>query len=225
MSVVTDLAMAHAVDILLVSGTCSKYESSSACNADMRCDWEGGGCGVSDAALASIFQNHPHLERDFEVSETCSDVSKAQCGVGNTADKCEWLVAFQGENTELYYDNCEDFCESGSLDQTQCDAYDVCSWDDNQCWSEVEDSSCTVGVMENSAECLPTFAFWVRQLSCECDGIFSVAPSIEADVTCKAPVVQFVDTGLASTPTSDAKSLKVYASSLATVCILLVLAY
>ncbi len=43
---------------------------------------------------------------------------------------------------EGYYENCEDFCESGSLDETQCDAYDVCSWDDNQCWSEVGSESC-----------------------------------------------------------------------------------
>ena len=50
-----------------------------------------------------------------------------------------------GEEVDSYeYDNCEDFCESGSLDQTQCNAYDVCSWEDNQCWSAVGDDSCHV---------------------------------------------------------------------------------
>ena len=33
----------------------------------------------------------------------------------------------------------------------------------------------------------------------ECDGIVSAAPSVDvSDVSCKAPVVQFVDTGLDS---------------------------
>ena len=147
MSVATDLVMAHYVDVLLVTGTCRKYESLSACNADVKCDWEEGECGISDDAIASIFQNHPHMVRVYETQETCSDVSKAECGVGDTADKCQWLEASQGDN----------------------------------------------------AECSPTLAFSVRQMSCECDGIVSAAPSVDvSDFTCEAPVVQFIDTGLDS---------------------------
>ncbi len=74
------------------------------------------------------------------LSEFDEDPSAGDTGdIGDTGDTGDI-----GEEVDSYeYDNCEDFCESGSLDQTQCNAYDVCSWD-NQCWSAVGDDSCHV---------------------------------------------------------------------------------
>ena len=143
---VQDVSMHHISDILRVEYACSKYDSASSCNAVAKCDWDGS-CGISDDAGESIFQKHPHFVRRYATTEKCSDIAKAQCGVGDTADKCEWLEASEGDE----------------------------------------------------AECSPTKEFYVQQLSCECDGVAAAAPSVDvSDVTCEAPVVQFVDTGLDS---------------------------
>lgn len=143
---VQDLNINYLSDILRVQHACSKYDSASSCNAVAKCDWDES-CGLSDDAILSIFQNHPHLVRYYVATDTCSDIAKAQCGVGDTADKCEWLEASEGDE----------------------------------------------------AECSATYEFEVKQMSCECDGVAAAAPSVDvSDVTCEAPVVQFIDTGLDS---------------------------
>ena len=143
---VQDLNNNYLSDILRVQHACSKYDSASSCNAVAKCDWDES-CGGSDDAAARIFQKHPHYVRSYVATETCSDIAKAQCGVGDTADKCEWLEASEGDE----------------------------------------------------AECSATYEFEVKQMSCECDGVAAAAPSVDvSDVTCEAPVVQFIDTGLDS---------------------------
>ena len=143
---VQDVSMNYASDMLRVQHACSKYDSASSCNVVDKCDWDES-CQPSDDAYLSIFQNHPHVVRANVGDTTCSDIANAQCGVGETADKCEWREASEGDE----------------------------------------------------AECLATYEFQVKQMSCECDSVAAAAPSVDvSDVTCEAPEVPFIDTGLES---------------------------
>jgi len=101
------LTIYHAADLTYNSAFCEKtYDSEeSACDADKRCEWDDSDdtCGMSDDAVASILRGHPHYVRMYAIAETCATIeTEALCGVGDTADKCEWLEASSGDEAGCF---------------------------------------------------------------------------------------------------------------------------
>ena len=80
------------------------YDSEEiSCDADERCEWNDSDdtCGISGDAIASILRGHPHYVRMHAIYQTCETIeTEALCGVGDTADKCEWLEASSGDEDE-----------------------------------------------------------------------------------------------------------------------------
>ena len=95
----------HSDDISYVLDECGTLTGESACDADERCEWDGSDdtCGMSDDAVASILRGHPHYVRSSTIAETCEKIeTEALCGVGDTADKCEWLEASSGDEAGCF---------------------------------------------------------------------------------------------------------------------------
>jgi hypothetical protein len=101
------LAIYHAADLTYIIAFCEKtYDSEeSACDADKRCEWDDSDdtCGMSDDAVYSILRGHPHYVRMYAIAQTCETIeTEALCGVGDTADKCEWLEASSGDEAGCF---------------------------------------------------------------------------------------------------------------------------
>jgi hypothetical protein len=95
----------HWDDFSYVNDECGTLTGESACDADERCEWVGSDdtCGMSDDAVASILRGHPHFVRSSTIAETCETIeTEALCGVGDTADKCEWLEASSGDEAGCF---------------------------------------------------------------------------------------------------------------------------
>ena len=107
-SEITDmLFIYHSSDILYAGTFCDKtYDSEeSACDADERCEWDDSDdtCGSSGDAYATISRGHPHFVRSYAISQTCETIeTETLCGVGDTADKCEWLEASSGDEAGCF---------------------------------------------------------------------------------------------------------------------------
>ena len=104
----TDMALIyHTSDLLIMEAFCEKtYDSEEiSCDADERCEWNDSDdtCGISDDAIASILRGHPHYVRMYAIDQTCATIeTEALCGVGDTADKCEWLEASSGDKAGCF---------------------------------------------------------------------------------------------------------------------------
>ena len=101
------LKMYHESEFRYEDGFCSKtYDSEeSACDADDRCEWDGSDntCGASDEVWNSRLRGHPHYVRAAAYRQTCETIeTEALCGVADTADKCEWLEAYSGDEAGCY---------------------------------------------------------------------------------------------------------------------------
>ena len=101
------LAIYHTSDLLIMGAFCEKtyaFEEIS-CDADERCEWNDSDdtCGISADAIASIGRGHSHLLRAYAIVQTCATIeTEALCGVGDTADKCEWLEASSGDEAGCF---------------------------------------------------------------------------------------------------------------------------
>ena len=95
----------HLDDLLYVLDECGTLTGESACDADERCEWDGSEdtCGISGDAVYSILRGHSHLLREYTIVQTCETIeTEALCGVGDTADKCEWLEASSGDEAGCF---------------------------------------------------------------------------------------------------------------------------
>lgn len=97
----------HFSDLTINGAFCEKtYDSEEiSCDADKRCEWNDSDdtCDNSDDAIASILRGHPHYVRAYAIAQTCETIeTEALCGVGDTADKCEWLEASSGDEAGCF---------------------------------------------------------------------------------------------------------------------------
>jgi alpha-tubulin suppressor-like RCC1 family protein len=96
----------HLDDLVNAGSTCaSTYDVEAGCEADARCAWDDSAsppsCDASIDATYSIVQGHPHMARMWDILQTCRTITdETLCGVGLTADKCQWLAAAEGGDTE-----------------------------------------------------------------------------------------------------------------------------
>ena len=95
----------HEDDLLYVIDECGTLTGESDCDADERCEWNDSDdtCGISNDAVSSILGGHSHLLRAYAIYQTCATIeTEALCGVGDTADKCEWLEASSGDEAGCF---------------------------------------------------------------------------------------------------------------------------
>ena len=100
------LTIYHASDLAINRAFCGKtYDSEEiSCDADDACEWNDSDdtCGISGDAIASILKG-PHYVRMHAIYQTCATIeTEALCGVGDTADKCEWLEASSGDEAGCF---------------------------------------------------------------------------------------------------------------------------